>query len=191
LLDALPLPASPSESARARVADPNEWNFANHNSPHHPLLATERHPGLKGVYDVLMTANPTRCQLHIERRVAAERHRQMEVGGQTGDAPAALTAVKLEREKLLTELGRLDFMVSGRSGRSQVQKQNANCSHLHGIRNIFHSLPRSAIGKVAIAPRALSSMFSRRWSISVRVIPSFDPSMLPLFGFASPGPPLK
>jgi hypothetical protein len=107
-----------------------------------------------------MTDKPTRRQLHIERRAAAESHRQMEVGGQTGDAPAALTAVKLEREKLLKELGRLDFMVSGRSGRSQVQKLNPNLSDLYGIRNIFHSLPRSAIGKVAIAPRALSSMFS-------------------------------
>jgi hypothetical protein len=39
-----------SESAPARVADPNEWNFANHNSPHYRLLATERHAELKGVY---------------------------------------------------------------------------------------------------------------------------------------------
>jgi hypothetical protein len=37
----------------------------------------------------------------------AESHRQPEVGGQTGDAQAALAAVKLEREKLLKELGRL------------------------------------------------------------------------------------
>jgi hypothetical protein len=73
-----------------------------------------------------MTDNPTTHQLHIERRVAAERHRQLEVGGQTGDAQAARAALKLEREKLLKELGRLDFMVSGRSGRSQVQQQNPN-----------------------------------------------------------------
>jgi hypothetical protein len=125
------------------------------------------------------------------RFVASERHRQLEIGGQTADAAVALTAVKLEHEKRLKELGRRDFMVSGRSGRSQVQQPNPTRSDLHDIRTIFHSLPRSAIGKVAIAPRALSSLFSSRWSISVRVIPSFDPSMIPLFGFASPGPPLK
>jgi hypothetical protein len=107
-----------------------------------------------------MTDKPTRRQLHIERRAAAERHRQMEVGGQMGDAPASLTAVKLEREKRLKELGRLDFMVSGRSGRSQVQELNPNRSDLYGIRSIFYSLRRAALGKVAIAPRALSSMFS-------------------------------
>jgi hypothetical protein len=45
-----------------------------------------------------MTDEPTRRQLHIERRVAAERHRQLEVGSQTSDARAALAAVKLERE---------------------------------------------------------------------------------------------
>jgi hypothetical protein len=191
LLAELPLPASPSESAPARVADPNEWNFANHNSPHYALLATERHAELKGVYEGLMTDNPTRRQLHIEGCVAAERHRQLEVGGPPGDARAALAAVKLEREKLLKELGRLDFMVSGRSGRSHVQKANPNRSDLHAIRSIFHSLPPSAIGKVAIAPLVLSSLFSSRWSISVHVIPSFDPSMIPLFGFASPAPPLK
>jgi hypothetical protein len=115
----------------------------------------------------------------------------LEVGGQTGDAQAALAAMKLEREKLLKELGRLAFMVSGRSGGSQVHEPNPNRSDLHGVRSIFHSLPHPTIGKVAIAPRALSSLFSSRPSISVRVIPSFDPSMLPLFGFASPGPPLK
>jgi hypothetical protein len=138
-----------------------------------------------------MTDNPTRRQLHIEGRVAAGRHRQLEVGGETGDARAALAAVKLEREKLLKELEGLDFMVYGRSGRHQVQQPNPNRSDLHGVRSIFHSLARSAIGKVAIAARALSSPFSSRRSISVRVIPSFDPSMLPLFGFACPGPPLK
>jgi hypothetical protein len=191
LLAEFPLPASPSESALARVACPNELNFANHNSPHYPLLATERHAELKGVYEGLMTNKPTRCQLHIDRRVAAERHRQLEVGGQTGDAQAALAAVKLEREKLLKELGSLAFKVYGRSGRYQMQQPNPNRRDLHGMRSIFHSLLRSAIGKVAIAPRALSSQFSSRWSISVRVIPSFDPSMIPLFGFASPGPPLK
>jgi hypothetical protein len=189
------LPASPSESApasaRARVADPNEWNFANHNSPYDPFLATERDAELKGVYEGLMTDRPTRRQLHIEGRVATERHRQLEVGRQTGDVQAALAAVRLEREKLLKELGRLDFMVYIRSGRSQVQKPNPNRSDLHGRRSIFHSLPRSAIGKVVIAPRALSSVFSSLWSISVRVIPSFDPSMIPLFGFATPGSPLK
>jgi hypothetical protein len=138
-----------------------------------------------------MTDKPTRRQLHIEGRVADERHRELEVGGQTGDARADLAAVKLEREELLKALGRLDFMVSRRSGRSQVQQPNPNRSDLHGIWSIFHSHPRSTIGKVAIAPRALSSLFSARRSISVRVIPSFDPSVIPLFGFASPGPPLK
>jgi hypothetical protein len=123
LFDALPLPASTSESAQARVADPNEWNFANHNSPHSPLLATEPHAELKGNSEGLMTVKPTRCQLHIEGRVAAERHRQLEVGGQTDDAQAALAAVKQEREKRLKELGRLAFMIYGRSGRSQVQNQ--------------------------------------------------------------------
>jgi hypothetical protein len=79
LLDELPLPASPSESApaQARVADPNEWNFGNHNSPHSPLLATERHAKLKGVYECLLTDKPKTRQLHIERRDAAEKHRQM------------------------------------------------------------------------------------------------------------------
>jgi hypothetical protein len=144
----------------ARVADPNEWNFANHNSPHDAILTTERHAEIKGVYEGLMTVKPTRRQLHIEGRVAAERHRQMEVGGQAGDARAALAAVKQEREKLLKELGRLDFMVSARSGRSQVQKPNPNRSALHGIRSIFHWIPPSAIGKVAIPRRALSSLFS-------------------------------
>jgi hypothetical protein len=143
LLAKLPLPASPSEAAPARAADPNEWNFANHNSPHDAILATERHAELKGVYEGLMTVKPTRRQLHIEGRVAAERHRQMEVGGQGGDARAVLAAVKLEREKLLKELGRLGFMASGRSGRSQVQQPNPNPSELHGIRSIFHSLPLS------------------------------------------------
>jgi hypothetical protein len=138
-----------------------------------------------------MTDNPRRRQLHIEGRVAAERYRELEVGGQTGDARAALAAMKLEREKLLKELGRLDLMVYGRSGRSQVQKPNPNRRHLNSIRSIFHSLPRSAIGKVSIARRALSPLFSSRWSISVRVVPSFDPSMIALFGFASLGPPLK
>jgi hypothetical protein len=75
----------------------------------------------------------------------------LEVVGWTGDAQAALAAVKLECEKLLKELGRLAFMVSGRNGRYQVQKPNPNRSDLHDIRSIFHSLPRSAIGKVAIA----------------------------------------
>jgi hypothetical protein len=188
LLDELPLPASLSESAPARVADPNEWNFANHNSPHCPLLATERHAELKGVYDALMTDNPTRRHLYIEGRVADERDRQLEPGGQTGDAQAALATAKLERGKLLKELARLAFMVYRRSGRSQVQKPNPNRSQLHGRRNNLHSLPRSALGKVAIAPLALRSLFSSRWSISVRVIPSFDPSMIPLFEFAHPGP---
>jgi hypothetical protein len=54
LLAQLPLSASPSESAQARVADPKEWNFANHHSPHSPLLVTERHAELKGVYKELM-----------------------------------------------------------------------------------------------------------------------------------------
>jgi hypothetical protein len=72
-----------------------------------------------------------------------------------------------------------------------VQQPNQNRSELHDVRSIFHWLPLSAIGKVAIAPRALSSLFSSRWSISVRVIPSFDPSMIPLFGFAFLGLPLK
>jgi hypothetical protein len=89
LLDELPLPltlpASPSESAPARVADLNEWNFANHNSPHSPLLGPERHAKLKGVYEGLMTDNRTRWQLPIEERVAAERHRQLEFGGQRGE----------------------------------------------------------------------------------------------------------
>jgi hypothetical protein len=166
---------------KSRVADSNEWNFAKHNSPHCATLATERHAELKGVYGALMTDKPTRHQLHIQRRVTAETPRPMEVGGQTGDARAALASLKLEREKLLKELERLDLMVSGRSGRPQVQKPNPNRSDLHGIRSIFHSLPRSA----------LSSLFSSRWSISVHVIPSFDSSMIPLFGFAYPGPPLK
>jgi hypothetical protein len=90
----IPVPASPSESAPARVADPNEWTLANHNSPHFPLVVTERHAELKGVYEGLMTGNPTRRQRHIEGRVAAERHRQLEVGGHTGDARAAHAAVK-------------------------------------------------------------------------------------------------
>jgi hypothetical protein len=123
LLTELPLPASPSESAPARAADPNEWNFANDNPPHSPLLATERHAELNRASEGLMTDKPTRCELHIEGRVAAERHRQLEVGGQTGDAQAALAAVKLEQEKLLKELGRLVFMVYGRSGHSQLQNQ--------------------------------------------------------------------
>jgi hypothetical protein len=95
LLAELPLPASPYESARARVADPNQWNFANHNSPHSPLLPTERHAELKGIDEGLMTDKPIRRQLHIERRVAAERHRWLEVGGQTGNAQAPHAAVKL------------------------------------------------------------------------------------------------
>jgi hypothetical protein len=73
-----------------------------------------------------MTDNPTGRQLHIEGRVAAERHRQLEVGGQTSDGQGALAAVKLEREKLLKKLGTLVFMVYGRNGRSQVQKPNPN-----------------------------------------------------------------
>jgi hypothetical protein len=81
LLEQLPLPASPSESARARISDPNEWTFAKHNSPHFAFLATERHAELKGVYEGLMTDNPTRRRLHIERRVADERHRQFGAGG--------------------------------------------------------------------------------------------------------------
>jgi hypothetical protein len=85
-----------------------------------------RYAELKAVYERLMTDNRTRRQLHIGGRVAAEMHRQLEVGGQTGDAQAARASVKLEREKLLKELGRLDFMVSGRSGRHQVRKPNPN-----------------------------------------------------------------
>jgi hypothetical protein len=54
LLAELPLPASLSEKALARGADPNEWNFADHNSPHYALLATERHAELKDVYECLM-----------------------------------------------------------------------------------------------------------------------------------------
>jgi hypothetical protein len=148
LLDELPLPASSSESAPApaRVDDPNEWNFANHNSLHSPILATERHAELKGVYQGLMTDKLTRRQLHVEQRVPDERHRQLEVGGQTRDAQAALAAVKLEREKLLKELGRLDFMVYGRSDRYHMQKPNPNRSDLHGIRSSFHSRSPSAIG---------------------------------------------
>jgi hypothetical protein len=92
-----------------------------------------------------MTDKPTWGELHIEGRVTDEKHRQLEVGGQTGDARAALAAVKLEHEKLLKELGRLDFMVYRRSGRSQMQQPNPNRSALHGIQSIFHSLPRSAI----------------------------------------------
>jgi hypothetical protein len=126
LLAELPLPASPSESAPGRAADPNEWNFASHNSPHFAILATEPPAELKGVYECLMTDKPTRRQLHIEGRVAAERHRQLEVGGQTGDSQAALAAVKLESEKLLKELGRPAFMVYGQNGRSQVQNPNPN-----------------------------------------------------------------
>jgi hypothetical protein len=144
LLDELPLPASRSESAPARVADSNEWNFANHNSPHSAIFATERHAELESVYEGLMTDSPTGRQLHIERGVAAERHRRLEGGGQTGDARAAIAAVKLEREKLQKELGRLDFMVYGRSGRSQVQQPNPNRSDLHAIRSISHWIPRSA-----------------------------------------------
>jgi hypothetical protein len=99
LLDQFPIPASPSESAPspARIADPNELNFANHNSPHYPILATGRDAELKGVYEVLMTDNRTRRQLHIEGCFADEKHRQMEVGGQRGDAQAAVAAAKLER----------------------------------------------------------------------------------------------
>jgi hypothetical protein len=168
-LDEVPFPASPSEwaPARARVADPNEWPFANQTFPHSPLLATERHAELKGVYEGFKTDKPTTRQLHIEGRVAAERHRQMEVDGQTGDARAALAAVKLEREKRQKELGRLDLMFSGRSGHSQLQQPNPNQSDLHGVWSIFHSLRRSALGKVAIAPRALTSLFSSRRSICV------------------------
>jgi hypothetical protein len=66
---------------------------------------------LKGVYEGFTTDKPTTRQWHIERRVADEKHRQLELGGQTGDVQAAFAAVKLEREKLLKELGRLDFMV--------------------------------------------------------------------------------
>jgi hypothetical protein len=80
-----------------------------------------------------MTSKPTRRQRHIEGRVTAESHWQLDVGGQMGDAQAALAAGKLEREKLQKELGRLAFLVSGRSGRSQVQKPNPNRSDLHGI----------------------------------------------------------
>jgi hypothetical protein len=50
-------------------------------------------------------------------------------GGQTGDAQAAHAAVKLERERLLKELGRLAFIVCGRSGRDQVQKLNLHQCH--------------------------------------------------------------
>jgi hypothetical protein len=89
-------------------------------------VATQRHTELKGIYESLMTDKNKRRQLHIQRRVADEKRRQSEVGDQTGDAQAALTAVKLEREKLLKELRRLDYMVYGRSGRYQVQKPNPN-----------------------------------------------------------------
>jgi hypothetical protein len=172
-----PLPASPSESARARSVDPNEWNSADENSSHYPVLATERHPELQGVSEDLITDKQKTPQLLIERRVGDEWHRQLEVSGQAGDAQVALAAVKLKREE--TTEGTAEDRLHGRrtkrspSGAKPKSKSEAICTASSGlaeveqqitetfnrgyaknvvrrIRSIFHSLPRSALGNVAI-----------------------------------------